>query len=205
MLPLDYPFRVTTGSSRRPTPTEFVHRRKWADPRDKYIRLTTTEQITNVTQQLDETDEFFVTNILSRALSFILGQTDLGPRIIKGTLDGALHVAIDGLLSDTKNLLPAKIDIATAADHTIIAGSAGQKIHVVNLMFTVVGEVNIILKSGANELTGPMDFGGTDEPRGAVTPLGLGPLVCNSGEAFVINLNSDIQTSGFVTYYKQIA
>ncbi|MBA7665206.1 hypothetical protein ES703_73275 [subsurface metagenome] len=205
MLPLDYPFRVQTGSSRRPTPKEFAHLRKWAAPEEKFLRLTSTEEITNLNQQLDETDIFNVSNIFQRTLSFIFGLTDLGPRIIKGTLDGALHVAIDGLLSDTKNLLPAKIDIATAADHTIIPASAGQKIHVVNFMFTVVGEVNIILKSGANELTGPMDFGGPDEPRGAVTPLGLGPLVCNPGEAFVINLNSDIQTSGFVTYYKQIA
>ncbi|MBA7602925.1 hypothetical protein ES703_10021 [subsurface metagenome] len=205
MLPLDYPFRVQTGSSRRPTPTEFAHLRKWAAPEEKFLRLTSSEEITNLNQQLDETDIFNVSNIFQRTLSYIFGETDLGPRIIKGTLDGALHVAIDGLLSDTKNLLPAKIDVATAADHEIVAGSTGQKIHVVNLMFTVAGEVNIILKSGANELTGPMDFGGTDEPRGAVTPLGLGPLVCNSGEAFVINLNADIQTSGFVTYYKQIA
>jgi len=205
MLPLDYPFRVRTGSSRRPTPKEFAHLRKWAAPEEKFLRLTSSEEITNLNQQLDETDIFNVSNIFQRTLSYIFGETDLGPRIIKGTLDGALHVAIDGLLSDTKNLLPAKIDVATAADHTIVPGSTGQKIHVVNLIFTVAGEVNVILKSGANELTGPMDFGGTDEPRGAVTPLGLGPLVCNSGEAFVINLNADIQTSGFVTYYKQIA
>ena len=204
MLPLDYRFRVTTGSSRRPTPTEFVHRRKWAEPRDKYIRLTTTEQITNVSQQIDETDEFFVSNVFGRALSFILGQTDLGPRLIKGTLDGALHVAIDGLLSDTKNFGSAKIDIAAIGDTTLIPATAGHTIYVCSIVFTVGGDVNITFKSGSTPISGSMDFGGENEPRGMVIPNALAPLPCAQGEPFIINCSTAAQLSGYCTYFKQL-
>jgi len=205
MLPLDYPFRVQTGSSRRPTPTEFAHLRKWAAPQEKFLLLKSTEEITNIVQQFDETDIFNVSNIFQRALSFIFGQTDLGPRIIEATLDGALHVAIDGLLSDTKNLGSAVIDHNTAATHELIPGTAGQKIHVINLFFTAGGEVNITFLTGATPLTGPMNFGAAGEPRGAMIPLGIGPLLCAPGEAFNMTLSLAIQVSGFCTYYKQIA
>ncbi|MBA7478660.1 hypothetical protein ES707_14088 [subsurface metagenome] len=204
MLPLDYPFRVQTGSSRRPTPKEFAHLRKWAAPDEKFLRLTSTEQITNLVQQFDETDVFNVSNIFQRALSFIFGQTDLGPRIIEATLDGALHVAIDGLLSDTKTLEYAPIDIATLGDNPVIAATANKKTHVINLVFTVGANVNIVLKSGTSEMSGPLDFGGTGEPRGAVIPLGLGPLVCGTNEPFIMNLDAAIQVSGFATFYKQL-
>ena len=204
MPPLDYPFRVQTASSRRPTPTEFVHLRKWAAPEEKFLRLTSSEEITNIVQQFDETDIFNVSNIFQRALSFIFGQTDLGPRIIQGTLDGALHVAIADDFSGTQTLERAKIDIASSGDNTIITGTTAKRTHICNMMFTVAGEVNIIFKSGTTDITGPMDFGGANEPKGMVCPLGLGPLLCNSGEAFKINLSAAVQVSGFCTFFKKL-
>ena len=205
MLPLDYRFRVTTGSSRRPTPIEFLHRRKWAAPEEKFLRLTSTDEITNITQQMDETDFFNVSNIFQRTLSFIFGLTDLGPRIIEATEQGALKVAIDGLLSDTKTLESAVISYNTAATHEIIAATPGKKIHVINLVFTVAGEVDITFLRAATPLTGVLDFGAAGEPRGAVIPLGIGPLVCGTNEAFNMTLGQAVLVSGFCTYYKQLA
>ncbi|MBA7700028.1 hypothetical protein ES703_108734 [subsurface metagenome] len=205
MLPLDYPFRVRTGSSRRPTPKEFAHLRKWAAPDEKFLRLTSNEEITNLAQQFDETDVFNVSNIFQRALSFIFGQTDLGPRIIEATLDGALHVAIDGLLSDTKNLKYAPFRSNSTDPIEIVGATPGQKIHVVNLMFTVDGPVSVLLLSGIDPISGLMDFGDTGEPKGVVIPLGFGPIVCLTGEAFNIELDAAQYISGFCTYYKQIA
>ncbi|MBA7711605.1 hypothetical protein ES703_120571 [subsurface metagenome] len=70
-------------------------------------------------------------------------------------------------------------------------------------MFTVAGEVNVLLKSGATAKSGAMDFGGTDEPRGMVAPHGPGPFVCDTAEDFVINLSAAIQVSGYCTFYKE--
>ncbi|MBA7495168.1 hypothetical protein ES702_05747 [subsurface metagenome] len=200
-----YSFDPGTVTTKAPLPTDFRHLLGWTDKLERFLTIHTHDEMINIDQQLDQTLNLQVSNIISRVIAQIIGLSDLGWRTIKATQEGALKVAIDGVLSDTKNLLYGKIDIATAATHAIIAATAGQKIHVINLIFTVGGDCNITLKTGATAMTGAMDFGGTGEARGIVIPLGVGPLVCASGEAFNITLSAAEQVSGFVTYYKQLA
>lgn len=95
----------------------------------------------------------------------------------------------------------AKIDIATAADHTIIAAVPSRKISISAIAFTVAGETNLTLKSGSTALSGAMDFGGTNEPRGLTHNLGEYPLQTAVGEAFVITNSIAVQVSGYVSYY----
>lgn len=97
--------------------------------------------------------------------------------------------------------LAAVINIATAADHTIIAAAAGRKINITSFLFTAGGDVNVTLKDGTTALTGAMDFGGTSEPRGIVSNFGDNALELTPGNAFVITLSAAVQVSGTVVYY----
>ena len=205
MVDLLYKFDPRTGTTRAPMPTDFRHLLGWADKLERFLTIHNQEQLVNVNQQLDNTLNLQVSNIISRVIAQLIGLTDLGWRTIKATPEGALKVALDGLLSDTKNLDSAVISENTAATHELVAATAGQKIHVVNLFFTVEGEQDLTFLSAADPLTGVMPFGAVGEPKGAMIPLGIGPLVCESGEAFNMTLSQAILVSGFCTFYKQIA
>lgn len=100
-----------------------------------------------------------------------------------------------------KKILSAAINIATAADHTVIAAVSGKKIKITSLLLIAGGEVNITFKDGSTALTGAMDFGGTSEPRGMVSNFGDNALELTPGNAFVITLSGAVQVSGLVCYY----
>ena len=94
----------------------------------------------------------------------------------------------------------AAINIATAATHVIIPGIALSKIRIHNIFFTVAGEVNVTIYDGDTAISGPMDFGGTSEPRGIVIPFPYSPLELSEGADFKINLSAAVQVSGTVCY-----
>jgi hypothetical protein len=93
-----------------------------------------------------------------------------------------------------------KIDIATAATHVIIPGAPGRRIRIMQIFFTVGGEVNITLYNGVEAMTGAMDFGGASEPRAIVIPNDGRPLMLDEGAGFLINLSAAVQVSGLVNY-----
>ncbi|GAI12044.1 unnamed protein product, partial [marine sediment metagenome] len=93
------------------------------------------------------------------------------------------------------------INIAPGGEGTIVAGVAGTVINITTLMFTVGGKTNITLYNGLVAITGPMDFGGTDEPRGVVIPQGFLPYTLSDGASFIIDSSEDVQISGYVTGY----
>jgi len=95
----------------------------------------------------------------------------------------------------------AVINIATAATHEIVAAVAGFKISIASIAFTVAGETNLTLCSAATPISGAMDFGGTNEPRGLTHAPGEHPLQTETGEAFQVVNSSAVQVSGYVTYY----
>lgn len=187
----------TFTSRRRPTPTEFAHLRKWVEPIEKNIELKSITEITNINQQLEQTSSLFLNNIISRVIAQIIGKYGDGFVTIEATADGELKVFTD---DKSPTVLKAVIDIATAVTHTVVAAVAGKKIKVCNLMFTVGGEVNITLKSDTDALSGALDFGGTDEPRGMTHHLGDYPLETATGKAFKITLSAAVQVSGYITY-----
>ena len=205
MEDLFYSFDPGTHTSRAPMPTDFRHLLGWTDKLERYLTIHTHEEMININEQLDQTFNLQVSNIISRVIAQLIGLSDLGWRTIKATTEGALNVAIDGLLSDTKNLKYAPFRSNSTDPIEIVGATAGQKIHVVNLVFTVTGAVAVILLSGTDPISGAMDFGDTGEPMGAMIPLGFGPIVCRKDEAFNIDLDAAEYISGFCTYYKQIA
>jgi len=205
MEDLLYSFNAGTRASKAPMPTDFRHLLGFVTKDERFLSIHTHEELINIDEQLNQTLNLQVSNIISRVIAQLIGLSDLGWRTIKATPEGALKVAIDGLLSDTKNLLYEPIDDALLGNNVIITGSSGYKTHVETIVFTVASEVDVQLFSGANPISGLMDFGAAGQPSGIVIPLGFGPIVCGTEENFIIDLSDTVQISGFVTYFKQLA
>lgn len=192
-----------TFTSRRPAPTNFLHLRKWVEPKAQSIKLSSLEEIWNVTQQLEQHGSFYVSNVIGRVIAQLLGKYGDGFVTLEATKGGALNVhLVSSDVGAITNLRKA-ISFAGAASHEIIAAVAGKKIKITNLMFTVAGEVNITLQSAATALSGALDFGAVSEPRGMVHALGSFPLETAAGEAFNILASTGVQVSGYVTYYTE--
>jgi len=115
---------------------------------------------------------------------------------------GPVHLtqAIEGELI-MPTIRRAVINFSGAETSEIVAAVAGQKISVVNVALTVGGETNLTWKSGTTAISGPMDFGGADEPRGMTHGLGDYPLQTAAGEALNLTSSIAVQVSGYITYY----
>jgi len=187
-----------TRTSRRPTPETFAHLRRWVEPVERSIELTTITEITNIDQQLEQISRFYISSIIQRVISQLTAVYNDGFVSLRATETGHLIVQNE---REAKTVTSAKIDFAASGDQTIIAGQVGLKIKITSLVFTVGGETNITLKGDATALTGPMDFGGTNEPRGIVDTQGFLPYELTAGAAFVINSSAAVQVSGYVTGY----
>jgi len=225
---LDHPFDVNTGSSRRPTPTTFVHLRKWVDKDEKFLELHSQTDITNINKQLDDSATFYVSNVIQRVIAQLIGETDKGMATIKATDDGQLKVYIDAdaiaaiaALATTISLaagsnLIGKVEIQGTSQLTLKAiidfnlgdtydiigiPATGKRHNITSIVFVTGGTTNIILRDESGAFTGGMDFGGTDEPRGMVANHELHPLKCTINEKFQIVSSGDVQVSGYVLYF----
>ena len=203
MEDLFYSFDPRTNTTRAPMPTAFEHLLGFVVKDERFITIHNQEQLININEQLEQTTNLIVSNIISRVIAQLIGQTDYGFSTIRATPAGALYVIQAGDLSATKIFASAAIDHGASGANVIITGSAGTKIKVVFIMFTVFAEVDVTFMSNSTPLSGEMDFGGTDEPRGMVAPMGIGPLVCETAEDFVIDLSGAIHIDGYCTYYKE--
>jgi hypothetical protein len=282
------PFNPATETSRRPTPEEFDHLRKWLDPDEKFIGIKNFIELTNVNFQLEQFAELYISNIVTRVIAQLLGAYGDGFVTLEATADGYLKVNIEGgsitigsiaagtntigkvglvagtaeigklaagtasigkvileagtaeigklaagtasigkvileagtaeigklaagtaligkiqIQGTSQTVLKAKIDFSTIDVHTVVALVAGKKIKICNIMLTVAGETNLVFGSDANAISGAMDFGGTDEPRGMVQHFGNFPLETTAGQAFKISSNAAVQVSGYVTYFTE--
>lgn len=219
------PYDPGTRTSRRPTPEKFVHLRKWIAPVLRNIQITSIEEIWNVNEQLEQTANLFISNIISRVIAQIVGKYADGFVTIEGTEDGALHVYIkdvDGAASIIASLaagtesigkvqvegpgqtmLKAAIDDSDGGNALAITAVAAKKHHITMIVLTVDGATNIAFLTAATPLSGPMDFGGSGEPKGMVSNFGNFPLVCATNEAFNITSSAAVQVSGYVVYYDE--
>jgi len=193
-------FNPSTETSKRPTPETFEHLRKWIDVDEKFIDITNITQLPDINVQLEQSSKLYVSNVISRVIAQLIGKYGDGFVTIEGTADGRLKV---DALSGRPTVLQAKIDESTAATHEIIPAVTAKKIKITNIMLTVAGETNLTFQSDANELSGAMDFGGTDEPRGMVHNFGDCPLETVAGEAFKIKSSGAVQVSGYITYFTE--
>jgi hypothetical protein len=192
------PFDPAVETSRRPTPEKFAHLREWVTPVKRDVKITSITEMTDINQQLEQNAELYVDNLISRVIAQLIGKYGDGFVTIEATEAGELKVDTG---SEARKTARAVIDFATAANHTVVAAVAGKVIHITNITLTVAGETNLTLKSGTTAMSGAMDFGGTDEPRGVSDHLGCCPLKTVAGEAFVITSSAAVQVSGYVTGY----
>lgn len=102
-----------------------------------------------------------------------------------------------------QTMLKAVIDDSDGGNVLAIAAVADKKHKITTILLTVAGQTNIVLLTAATPLSGPMDFGGTDEPRGMVSNHGNWPLECATNEAFNITSSAAVQVSGYVIYYDE--
>lgn len=193
-------FNPATETSRRPTPEKFAHRRKWIDVDEKYIDITNITELKNINLQLEQSSKLYVSNVIMRVIAQLLGAYGDGFVTLEATAAGRLKVETE---SETKTILQAVINFAAAANNCVISPVTGKKIKIVNIMLTVAGEINLTLRSGTTGLSGALDFGGTDEPRGVVHHFGDAPLETASGEGFCILCSTAVQVSGYVTYFTE--
>jgi len=94
----------------------------------------------------------------------------------------------------------AAINLNTAGNHTIIEGTTGSVIRITSIILTVGGETNITLYDGSLPISGPLDFGGSSEPRGMVSNFAANPLRLSNGNSLIINSSAAVQVSGIVCY-----
>jgi len=102
-----------------------------------------------------------------------------------------------------KNLASSKINIPSEGAETIVPFGGGRNKYLVSLFFVCSGETIIYLRLGGTPVTGPMSFGGIDEPRGMVLNLGEAPIPCGNE---IMQIVSDppeppVQVSGIAVYY----
>ena len=95
----------------------------------------------------------------------------------------------------------AAIGLSAIGRKTIIQGRPGEEINVSFLMFTVAGEVNITFYDGNKPISGAMDFGGDDEPRGAVMDHSRSPIKISPGKSFGMYASTTQAVNGYCTYY----
>jgi len=75
-------------------------------------------------------------------------------------------------------------------------------LYISTIVLTVSGECDITFSFGIAGSSGPMNFGGDDEPRGMVIAMGNSPAPCGGG-SFMITASSTeaVSIGGFVSYY----
>ncbi|MBA7666359.1 hypothetical protein ES703_74438 [subsurface metagenome] len=136
--------------------------------------------------------DFALTGIFSNLPPFLVSVWEGGPVHLTQAIEGELFMP---------TIRRAKIDFSLAENKEIVEGVSGKKICITNIGFTVGGETNITFKSNTTAISGAMDFGAANEPRGLTHGLGLFPLETAEGEGFFITSSLAVQVSGYVTYY----
>ena len=102
-----------------------------------------------------------------------------------------------------KDLRVWPINIGGPGTWPVIDKSPGFLTFVATIALTVTDETNIVLSFGVFGASGSMDFGGDDEPRGIVIPMGESPAPCGEG-GFSISSNGEAATiGGLVVYYQE--
>lgn len=196
-----YIFDPGTNTSKAPIPTTFEHLLKYITKDENFLGLHSQDDITNINQQLDQTLNLMVSNIIQRVIAQVIGQTDRGFVTIKGTDAGALHVHVTGSEGTSHTELSAPMTALAAGTHDITVAAPSHSFHITSIMLTVDDECTIALRDETGLLSGVMNFGGADEPRGLTHNFGLIPLLCHAGEKFQVVIAGAGKVSGLVTGY----
>jgi len=187
-----------TYTSRRPTPEKFAHLRKWIEPIRRAVKITSIEEMTNIDQQLEQSADLFVNNIISRVIAQLIGKYGDGFVTLEATSDGRLKVQPGGREHE---VLQAVISGSYSGGVELIALHATKKIKITNIFLVVSAAVTLKFASGAGDLTGAMQLGDTDEPRGMVCNFGAFPMETPINKNFQLNASDATNIMGYCNYY----
>ena len=102
---------------------------------------------------------------------------------------------------DRRIIMTAGFSLAAAAPAVIIAGVVGEQIYLSFITFFVAGVVKVTFQDGSRSISGPMNFGDEDEPRGVVLDHSRSPIVISPGNSFGIYPSTNKGVAGYCTYY----
>lgn len=103
-----------------------------------------------------------------------------------------------------KDLRVAGISCPVGTSQTVIDTAPGCRSFITSITFTVDDEVDITLFFGNYGTSGPMDFGGSDEPRAIAQSFGDSPIPCGNGDFLISNDGPTGNIYGFVVYYQEL-
>jgi len=83
----------------------------------------------------------------------------------------------------------------------LIAADANKKIKIVNIFLVVSGAVSLKFMSDTANLSGVMELGDTDEPRGMVVPFGNFPMETAVNKNFKLHADCATAIMGYCNYY----
>ena len=95
----------------------------------------------------------------------------------------------------------APISLSGPGTQVVVSPSPKYRIYILTIVLTVSDETDIRFSFGLEVSTGPMHFGGADEPRGIVIAMGNSPAPCGTAGFRVSSDGVDASVGGFVTYY----
>ena len=187
-----------TRTSRRPTPEKFTHLRKWIEPVKRDVKITSISEMTNIDQQLEQSSDLFVSNIIQRVIAQLIGKYGDGFVTLEATSDGRLKVQTGGREHE---VLQVAISGSYSGGVELIALNETKKIKIVNIFLVVSAAVGLKFASGAGDLTGVMQLGDTDEPRGMVCNFGAFPMETPINKNFLLNASDATNIMGYCNYY----
>jgi hypothetical protein len=213
-------FNPATETSRRPTPERFEHLREWTEEVKRSVKITNITEMTNINQQLEQNAELYVSNIISRAIAQLIGKYGDGFVTLEATRGGKLKVEADTIAGGTVGLeagaeLIGKVNVV-GREHTVlqvaisgsynggvelIAANATKKIKIVNIFLVVSSAVSLKFMSDTTNLSGVMELGDTDEPRGMVIPFGNFPMETAVNKNFKLHASAVVDIMGYCNYY----
>ena len=94
----------------------------------------------------------------------------------------------------------ASVSFSGAGDNTVIAGTLGQTIKVLQFFLVIGAAANLIYKSGATVISGEMDYSANGAHVQDFIQL---PLTCNPGDSFIVNCSAGVQIGGTIWFIKQ--
>jgi len=95
--------------------------------------------------------------------------------------------------------------INTTATQIVIPGQGDQHLYISMITFTCNDEGDLTLLAGGQPISGPMSFGGTDEPRGAAIDHSRSPIMLEPGISFGLKITPAAGktpvVAGYVIYF----
>jgi hypothetical protein len=130
------------------------------------------------------------------SVGLLAGTEEIGKLAAGSELIGKIQVA-----GTSHTVVQVAISGSYSGGVELIAADATKKIKITNIFLVASGAVSLKFVRGSTDLTGYMELGDTDEPRGMVVPLGQFPMETAANENFKIHTSDTTNIMGYCNYY----